>query len=76
MVTLISHFIFVTLCLIQVSSTVLIMVVVIIQLRFFAVNGTKLIDFFMPSDMFQIYTVFTNLAEILFINAKTSHTVL
>ena len=37
---------------------------------FFAVNGTKLIDFFIPYDMFQIYTVFTNLAEILFTNAK------
>ena len=38
--------------------------------RIFAVNGTKLIDFFIPFNMFQIYTVFTNLAEILFINAK------
>ena len=37
---------------------------------FFAVNGTKLIDFFIPFNMLQIYTVFTNLAEILFINAK------
>ena len=37
---------------------------------FFAVNGTKLIDFFIPFNMFSTYTVFTNLAESLLINAK------